>query len=731
MYAVVDSAAGPVANVGIYYWNLASVQNGQQVQGTLIFSMSATAVLGVILNADSRGWFFNDYFTTGPNGRGLFAYSHTSAGTLQFSYPEPVGIVPYRIDPANNTMIGLGSTQSADLEYMIDATQRGILDNDLLVYASGQAPAGSYNPSAGLMLSNNRPTGATAGNYQWAVVTSGSPSDTSLQAIAEDLMSRTGMGTASYDMSAGASTVVKGYMRANVSTIRTNLEALAAAFLFDIVETGAQLKLVPWGNGGTFTIDPDDLGYHEYGEEVVEEIETIIGEEIVLPRRITVKFYNPNRSLQQGSYHIARESLVTRIRNEINIELPISMTASQAYSVAYRLLNIAWLERRSHKFSVSLKHVGIEPGDIITIQGTTYTSVVKVANVNHRLPNLIDVSGTAYSVPPADLVAVDPETEEEVEPEVPGPTLLYMLDAPLLRPGDDATGIYATALGPTSGWRGAVVFRSFDEGVSWDATATILSDTFVATVDGVLPDVSNPHVWDRTTSLTLKSQDPSKTLASTTEAAVFSGGNAALVGQPGRWEIVGFVTATDNGDDTWTISQLLRGRGGTDQYVGDHVDGDLFIVIDPNAFVRIGIIDTLIGTDVLFRGVSLGTSIVDAQNEMLTFEAVSNKPWSPTFLKGSRDGSNNLTLSWLRRSRIVTRQLWSPTLGEDSESYSIDILDAPGGNVVATYSSTSESFLYTAAQQTTDGFTPGNAITFKVYQLSATVGRGTGTEATV
>jgi hypothetical protein len=43
----------------------------------------------------------------------------------------------------------------------------------------------------------------------------------------------------------------------------------------------------------------------------------------------------------------------------------------------------------------------------------------------------------------------------------------------------------------------------------------------------------------------------------------------------------------------------------------------------------------------------------------------------------------------------------------------------------------SQTTTYSAANQTTDGFTPGDPITFRVSQLSATVGAGTPTEATV
>ncbi|MCP4034871.1 MAG: hypothetical protein GY734_26980, partial [Herbaspirillum sp.] len=60
--------------------------------------------------------------------------------------------------------------------------------------------------------------------------------------------------------------------------------------------------------------------------------------------------------------------------------------------------------------------------------------------------------------------------------------------------------------------------------------------------------------------------------------------------------------------------------------------------------------------------------------------------------------------------------------GEDTEAYEVDIMD--GSTVKRTISIASETASYSAADQTTDGFTPGDVITVNIYQLSAVVGRG-------
>lgn len=106
-------------------------------------------------------------------------------------------------------------------------------------------------------------------------------------------------------------------------------------------------------------------------------------------------------------------------------------------------------------------------------------------------------------------------------------------------------------------------------------------------------------------------------------------------------------------------------------------------------------------------------------------------PKSPVHVEGTRDGSNNLALSWVRRTRLQVPGLGlGPVpLGELSEAYSIDIYS--GASVVRTISATTPAANYSAAEQTADGLTPGNPVSLRVYQLSDVRGRGFPAIATV
>ncbi|MCY1309815.1 hypothetical protein D9M70_599440 [compost metagenome] len=68
-------------------------------------------------------------------------------------------------------------------------------------------------------------------------------------------------------------------------------------------------------------------------------------------------------------------------------------------------------------------------------------------------------------------------------------------------------------------------------------------------------------------------------------------------------------------------------------------------------------------------------------------------------------------------------------VGEASEAYEIDVMS--GSTVKRTISVTSPSFSYSAANQTTDFGSPQASITFRIFQMSQTVGRGYPLEVTL
>jgi hypothetical protein len=127
----------------------------------------------------------------------------------------------------------------------------------------------------------------------------------------------------------------------------------------------------------------------------------------------------------------------------------------------------------------------------------------------------------------------------------------------------------------------------------------------------------------------------------------------------------------------------------------------------------------------------LDPSDVAWQQTTFTARCVGLMPWSPVHVAGARNGSGDLSITWVRRTRFGG--VWTDgadvPLNEETERYEIDILDGP--DVVRTLSVNSPVATYTAAQQTADFGAPQSSIAVNAYQLSAVVGRGWPASATL
>ena len=222
-------------------------------------------------------------------------------------------------------------------------------------------------------------------------------------------------------------------------------------------------------------------------------------------------------------------------------------------------------------------------------------------------------------------------------------------------------------------------------------------------------------------------------MTSVSDLQLLAGQNAAAIkNSDGEWEVLQFRDAKLVAPGTYAISGLLRGQGGTEFAMrSDLAAGARFVRLDAAA-ARIDLAAAEIRLPYRWRvGPSTrdigDTSYVAATH---TFQGLGLKPLSPVHVRGLRAGGG-VTITWLRRTRVGGDSWEAPEvpLGEDFESYEVDILD--GTMVKRTLASTAASVTYAAADQVADFGSAQPGYDVRVYQMSATYGRGTPRAATV
>ena len=162
--------------------------------------------------------------------------------------------------------------------------------------------------------------------------------------------------------------------------------------------------------------------------------------------------------------------------------------------------------------------------------------------------------------------------------------------------------------------------------------------------------------------------------------------------------------------------------------MGLHSINDTLVLLDPDDIQFITLSAAAISQTRLYRAITEGRDISTDADKSFAYQGVNLKPLSLLGGNMSRNtATDDLTLYAYRRSRIVDE--WRTMListSESVESYEWDICtDNTYSSVLRTLSATgTNNVIYTAAEQTADFGSVQTTLSFVIYQMSSTVGRG-------
>jgi hypothetical protein len=517
---------------------------------------------------------------------------------------------------------------------------------------------------------------------------------------------------------------LRGYRVAQIGAIRGALEPLQAAWPFDTLQSGYKIAFRPRGASSVATIPSAELDARPAGDTPGVQLTIAREMDTQIPRRVVVRYLDTSREYdisEQAGERLSTESIHLR-----EVDLPIVLTATEAAGMAEVLLYLYWLERREVSFRLPPLYRYLEPADVITVTGEWGQYELRLTTVHlmsdGRLECQARYNAAAIYTPTA-------QGEEGASVGKPialaGPSDYALLDIPLLRDQDNAPGFPAAMAGYTTGWPGGVLFRSPDGGQTWAALQGFDGPATLGFARAALA-AGRTDIIDATSVLQVDML--AGELESVTELAMLSGANYFALGADGRWEIIGARTCELQADGSYILRDFLRGRFGTEWAMAMHQAGDVLVLLTDPDLAWIGMDADAIGLARNYRGITSGRTIDTDGDRAFTYRAVNLEPLSPVYLNGSRHpSSGDWSLSWIRRGRVspTWRNNVDVPLGEASEAYEVEIYTDPSYTTVKrTIAVTAASASYTGAQQVADFGANQGALYLRVYQLSATVGRG-------
>ncbi len=536
----------------------------------------------------------------------------------------------------------------------------------------------------------------------------------SLATVVRDLCLRAGLEDADIDVSE-LKGLLEGYVINNQPSARSAIETLADAFFFDSFESEYKLKFINFKSDVNADIDIDEIVANR-NENGSAAFTISRQQEIEIPTRIDVNYFNKTTAYQTGTQSSILSS-VDGIRTN-TISLPIVMAEQQAKDIAEVTLKSLWIKRNIYSFDLPIKYSYLEPSNIVNIIDGSVTHKVKIIEAALGNPHIIKCRGYAEdssvyetSSPPAIVAPIAPVAEIHIA------TSLEVLDLPAF-PNDNVSGaIRYAAYNRDGAWKGAVLYRSDDGGANYAKIADMPNRAIFGTAIEALPNF-NGNITDVKSEITIVLLNGE--LEGISREALLNGGNLCKIGN----EILQFQSVEFIEDNKYIIRNLLRGRLGTEWAISTHSQGERFILLD-SRLARGELNSALIGLQRNYKPATIGATLGQTAAQSYTVTGKFYKPYSPVHIKGARDGSGNLTISWIRRTRQggEWRDYVDAGLSESTEQYEVEIMN--GSNVVRTISGiTSATTTYTAAQQTTDFGSPQASVSVKIYQLSTVIGRG-------
>lgn len=561
-----------------------------------------------------------------------------------------------------------------------------------------------------------------------------SSSTVTLASVVQTICTDAGLSVSDLDTSQ-LTQIVSGYVVPRNMTGRAAIEPLMPIYYFDAVETDNVIRFVTRGGSSVATIVDDELGAHVQGPSTNMPdplIHTRI-DEAELPRRTETIYLSAAASYAQGTQ--SYEHKTARSKNQVQLSIPAVLTDDVAAKVSEANTEAAWLQRDQYKFQTGTKYLYLDPTDIVTVtsNGITYSNLRLTSGDEFAQPGVCSfeaVADDASLYNPAALGASVPIPVQVVT--LLGPTACSLLDVPLLRDQDDTLGFYMGMSGFLSGWPGAQLFASQDGGQIYSqvqnglelpagATMGVAVNALSAVASGRYETI----YWNEVLTVQLNNG----TLSSCTLAQLYNGSNVLAVGS----EVIQFLNATLTGTKTYELTGLLRGRLGTGTSGKDalHVVNEAVVLLSASTVLKVRDGPTNLNVAQSYKPVTIGRSLQGTDALTFTNTGTIQKPLAPSQVGGGRNVAFDLIVNWNRNTRYtnVMQDYVDAPLGEASESYSIDIYN--GSTVVRTITATTNTATYTVAQQVTDFGSAQSSITLKVYQVSAAIGRGYGTQATI
>lgn len=546
--------------------------------------------------------------------------------------------------------------------------------------------------------------------------------DETVEDVVSELCQLAKPGTDWFDVDdlAAITTPVRSLKISQVSNVRNVLQMLMQVYHFSAVG-GDKIYFRPLGDASVATIPWADLG----ADGNADAFSPRLANELEVPAQMFLT-YDAVENDYQSDTQPSDRLISTQVSTE-TAEVPLGFTASEAKAIVDAQLLQRMVGMTTATIALDTSYAYLQANDVVTVVdeiGDQWRMRIgKIEHADQVLKcDLVMDDATIYTQ--AGLATAG--TQGQTSVSAPPSTQLLLLDIPLLRDEDNVPGFYVAVQGNGPGWKTAALYYAANDS-SYELITTIVDQAPLGRAITVLPSWAGGDTWDEVSTVTVDVRTGE--LASVTRDQILESAsiNAALIGS----ELIQYRTATLVATGVYTLSGLLRGRRGTGWAMSAHALGEVFCSLSAAGMRYVTLQSSELGKLRYYKAASASQRLSAVTAQTITPAGTSLECIAPVDARVNRNASDHV-ITWRRGTRLSTRLVgplaMSAPLGEESESYEVDIFASSaaataGTPVLRTLAASSQTVTYTSAQRTTDG-TGSTVVYMRIYQLSASVGRG-------
>lgn len=444
--------------------------------------------------------------------------------------------------------------------------------------------------------------------------------------------------------------VIIGFSIDRQSSASDALKLLATGYMFDAYESDYKLKFRTRGRESEAVIPEDWLARSDGGvikENIVQELE--------MPLKVTVNYYDTSRDHQQGSQSSRRNAgpfpTMWTAKEDI-IDLPLVWTPDMAKRSADKLLKMAWANRTGLQFRLPWRYLKYEPSDVITVTTENAVYFTRMTEVTIGQDFSIEAAGVTEKSSAYVSTKIGSRTDSPEQSIEDGfPAFPIVINTPLLRDQDyDSSGAsvcFVSAGTNAFTFSGAAIYVY--DGLEDQRIGFVGADTVRGRTINKLPYTTAYESTDETTVLKVVLTNPDDELESVTQLDMLNFDmNAALVGE----EIIQFREATQQPNGEWWLTGLRRARRGTNYALKTHKPNEIFLLLAPEAITSFVRPPEAYVTTTEMRALTAGQIISDALPVVASLQPRDLMPYTPEDIKIDDDGAS-VTITVQRRSRII------------------------------------------------------------------------------